>query len=110
GARHFVALLDGVPAGMASGVPDPRGGAVELISMWVSPGARGRGVGDLLVGAVERWAPETGAGVLRLAVAPGNEHATALYRRHGFEDGGPVGDALPDGRREHVMTKRLPSA
>jgi ribosomal protein S18 acetylase RimI-like enzyme len=38
---------------------------------------------------------------------PGNRHAAALYRRHGFEDEGPVGDELPDGRREHVMAKRL---
>ncbi len=53
------------------------------------------------------WARKAGARELRLSVMPGNEHAAALYRRHGFEDLGPVGGELPDGRREHVMVKPL---
>jgi ribosomal protein S18 acetylase RimI-like enzyme len=44
---------------------------------------------------------------LQLAVAVGNEHAIALYRRHGFEDTGHVGDVLPGGQREHILAKRL---
>jgi GNAT superfamily N-acetyltransferase len=55
GSFNVVAVLDGQPAGMASGVPTG-GSAAELISMWVSPAARGHGVGDQLVRAVERWA------------------------------------------------------
>ncbi|WP_342746218.1 GNAT family N-acetyltransferase [Streptomyces pini] len=104
---HFAALLEGRPAGQASGVAEPGGSTAELISMWVGPGARGRGVGDALVRAVEEWARKAGAGELRLSVMPGNAHAAALYRRHGFEDMGPVGDELPDGGREHVMVKPL---
>ena len=106
GARDVVVVLDGHPVGMASGVPAQEGASVELISMWVSPTARGRGVGDLLISAVERWAVERGARTLRLAVMPDNGKAIALYERHGFADTGELGDLLPDGvRRQLVMAK-----
>ena len=108
GSRNLIALLDGKPAGMASGIPGERDGVTELISMWVVPEARGHGVGDHLMRAVEAWAVEVGAEVLELAVAPGNEKAIALYRRHGFEDTSQLGDELPNGLRELVMAKKLP--
>ncbi|PJE98027.1 GNAT family N-acetyltransferase [Streptomyces carminius] len=111
GACHFLALLDGRPAGMAGGVPVPEpageGGTAELISMWVAPAARGRGTGDELVRAVVRWAAAAGNRAVRLSVFSGNTHAAALYRRHGFVPTGPAGDPLPDGRREHVMVRTL---
>ncbi|WP_030410046.1 GNAT family N-acetyltransferase [Streptomyces sp. NRRL S-1448] len=107
GSRHFAAVLEGKPVGMISGVPGPDSGVVELISMWVSKDARGQGVGDQLLRAAEQWAQQTRAEALQLAVRPGNENALALYLRNGFHDTGPVGRALPDGRREHVMVKRL---
>jgi ribosomal protein S18 acetylase RimI-like enzyme len=107
GSHNVVAALNGEPVGMASGVPGAQDGVVELISMWVDPGARGRGVGDHLIRAVERWALRLRAEVVQLAVAPGNEHAAALYRRNGFEDTGELGDLMPDGvRRERIMSKR----
>ncbi|MFI6820391.1 GNAT family N-acetyltransferase [Micromonospora sp. NPDC050187] len=108
GSYNVVAVLDGRPAGMASGVPTGHDGIVELISMYVAPAGRGRGVGDHLVRTVEQWARLVGARTLRLAVVEGNEHAWALYQRHGFRDTGDLGDLMPDGvRREHVMTKSL---
>lgn len=109
GSFNVIAVLDGQPAGMASGVPaEDSGEAAELISMWVSPVARGRGVGDRLVQAVEDWAWQAGAGVLKLAVTEGNDSAIALYRRCGFADTGEFGDLMPDGvRREHIMAKTL---
>ncbi|MEE1940207.1 GNAT family N-acetyltransferase [Streptomyces sp. TRM 70361] len=115
GACHFAALLADRPAGMAGGVPVPEpdgeGGTAELISMWVDPVARGRGVGDALVRAVVRWASAAGFGTLRLSVMSGNAHAAALYRRHGFVPTGPAGGRLlPDGRREHVMVRTLRAA
>ena len=109
GSFNVVAVLDGEPAGLASGVPAGEG-AAELISMWVSPAARGHGVGDHLVQAVARWARHAGAQVLRLAVVPGNENAAALYRRNGFHLTGELGDLMPDGvHREHIMAKDLSS-
>jgi ribosomal protein S18 acetylase RimI-like enzyme len=94
---------------MASGVPvEHAEGSVELISMWVSPVARGRGVGDCLIREVERWAAQRGATSLRLSVMPDNIRAAALYERHGFTDTGVPGDLLPDGTgRERVMAKDL---
>ncbi len=107
GSFNVIAVLDGEPAGMASGVAADEG-AAELISMWVSPAARGHGVGDHLVQAVARWARQAGSGALRLAVVPGNENATALYRRNGFRPTGEFGDLMPDGvSREHIMAKDL---
>lgn len=108
GSYNVIAVLDSRPVGMVSGIPADEPGAAELISMWVDPVARGRGAGDQLVQAVERWARRLPAAELRLAVVEGNEAATALYRRNGFEDTGEVGDLMPDGvRRERVMTKKL---
>jgi ribosomal protein S18 acetylase RimI-like enzyme len=59
--------------------------------MWVSPGARGSGLADRLVGAVTGHARRAGAGQVTLWVAVGNERARAFYRRMGF---------TPTGRRQ----------
>lgn len=104
GARNLVALLDGRPVGVARGVPEGDG-IVGLHSVWVAPAARGRGVGDRLVSAVEAWARETGARTLRLGVLSGNTGAIALYERHGFA---PAGDVVrDDASRELIMEKDL---
>jgi ribosomal protein S18 acetylase RimI-like enzyme len=84
GMHNVLAHLDGEPAGMVSGMP--RGSEIVLISMWVAPFARGRGVGDALVDAVVRWS----ASPLSLKVKEDNAPAVALYRRHGFVDAGPA--------------------
>ncbi|MFF2523775.1 GNAT family N-acetyltransferase [Streptomyces liangshanensis] len=98
GAHDVVAVVDGRPAGMASGVPvTDAEDRVELISMWVSPEARGRGVGDSLVGEVVRWAVARGAKSLRLSVMPDNGRAVALYARNGFTDAGVPVAAQRDG-------------
>lgn len=108
GSYNIVAMLDGEPVGMASGVPTDEAGVVELISMYVTPSGRGRGVGDHLVRAVEQWARQVGAGTVRLAVVEDNGNARALYRRNGFRETGAPGDLMPDGvRRQHVMAKSL---
>jgi ribosomal protein S18 acetylase RimI-like enzyme len=108
GSVNFIALLAGKPAGMASGVPGENG-IPELISMWVSPAGRGKGVGDRLVQAVAQWAQSRGASMLLLEVAEDNEHAAALYRRNGFADTGELTGPLADGiRTEKVMVKQFP--
>ena len=81
---NVLADLDGIPAGMVSGHLTEGGDKAELLSMWVSPSARGQGVGDALVKTVVRWSEGRGAEELALRVAAGNEHAMALYERHGF--------------------------
>jgi ribosomal protein S18 acetylase RimI-like enzyme len=91
----FLGFQDGQPAGLAAALP-PRpepgqGRAWHLVSMWVSPGARGGGLADLLVGAVTEHARRAGADRVTLWVAVGNERARAFYRRMGF---------TPTGRRQ----------
>ncbi|MFI5647805.1 GNAT family N-acetyltransferase [Kitasatospora sp. NPDC051705] len=112
GALDLVAVLDGTPVAMASGVPaDGDAAAAELISMWVGPAARGRGVAGELIDGIARWAAEQGRTTLKLAVMPDNDAAIALYRRHGFADTDEPGDLLDDGlRRELVLAKRLEAA
>ncbi|MFG2045611.1 GNAT family N-acetyltransferase [Dactylosporangium sp. NPDC048998] len=108
GSHNVIALLDEQPAGMASGVPTDEPGVVELISMWVSPAARGLGVGDRLIQQIERWARQERATVLRLSVIRGNEAAQKLYQRCGFVGTGGLDDPMPDGiRHEDVMEKML---
>jgi GNAT superfamily N-acetyltransferase len=108
GSYNLVALADGKPAGMASGVPGDEPGVAELISMWVSPAARGRGVGGRLVAAVEQWARQAGAGVLKLAVTESNANARGLYLRSGFTDTGDPPELMPDRMHwEVTMAKKL---
>jgi len=108
GSYNIRAMLDDQAVGMASGVPTADDGVVELISMWVSPTARGRGVGDALLCEVERWGESVGAHALRLDIADGNGAAALLYRRNGFSFTGELGDLMADGvRRERVMAKDL---
>lgn len=108
GSRNYVALLDGTQVGMASGVRTEEPGVVELISMWIAPTGRGRGVGDRLMAQIEQWARDEQAHTLQLSVADGNDKAHALYLRSGFTDTDLPGDLMPDGiRREIVMRKPL---
>jgi GNAT superfamily N-acetyltransferase len=101
-----IASLDGTPAGMAAGFPqdpDP-----VLVSMWVAPAGRGKGVGDALLAAIEGWAGGLGATGLKLSVVDGNDPAHNLYLRNGYVDTDELGDLMPDGvRREIVMRKPL---
>jgi GNAT superfamily N-acetyltransferase len=106
GAYQVIASIDGTPAGMAGGFTSEDG--AELVSMWVAPAGRGKGVGNALMTAIEDWARGTGATVLALSVVPGNDPAHNLYLRHGYVDTDELGDLMPDGvSRELVMRKQL---
>jgi len=84
GFCNVLAYVDGVAAGMVSGMPTDEDGTVALVAMWVAPFARGHGVGDALVRAVLDWAAGREARRVVLRVAEGNDRAAGLYRRHGF--------------------------
>jgi GNAT superfamily N-acetyltransferase len=86
GGRVFIAESRGEPVGItgvrAADGPD----SAILWGMWVSPDARGSGVGRALVEAAVEWARISGAGDVILEVAQGNEAAKRLYTRCGFQD------------------------
>lgn len=84
--------------------------AVELVSMWTAPAARGAGVGLALVDAVVAWATEIGAGEVGLWVVRGNEPARRLYERAGFAAVTPSADeASGDPCADEVrMARSLP--
>ncbi|HTF11462.1 MAG TPA: GNAT family N-acetyltransferase [Asanoa sp.] len=104
-ALDLVAYLGEDPVGMASGVP-AGAGAIEIISVWVSPAGRGHGVGDALISAIAHWAAASGATVVRLSVRSDNAAAVRLYERAGFVHIGPSADDP----NEILMESSLPGA
>jgi RimJ/RimL family protein N-acetyltransferase len=65
---------------------------VQLISMWVAPDARGRGVARDLIRAVATWAVGRESSRVVLFVQEANTPARQLYERAGFR---PTGDRAP---------------
>jgi len=106
GALDLLAVEGDRAVGMASGAPTDDDRA-ELISMWVAPAVRGRGVAGLLIEAIARWAAQTGTTELELSVMPDNDTARRTYERNGFTVADVLGDRLPDGRHEVVMRRDL---
>ncbi|CAL5871744.1 uncharacterized protein PFLUO_LOCUS5997 [Penicillium psychrofluorescens] len=108
GGYQVVASLDDKIVGMAGGLILDEPDVAELVSMWVVPAARGRGVGDALVAAVEEWAYGTGATIFKLSVVEDNHPARKLYFRNGFVDVQlKSGDTeINDMCRERVMLKK----
>lgn len=96
----FIAVADGADAGMVRTVrhaEDPDG--VYLISMWVNPAFRRRGVGSALVDRAVLWTREAGRARLFLDVRTYNLEALALYLHEGFVATGEsetVGDSVED--------------
>lgn len=85
---------DGTWLGVVGGFVRVDPSEVHLISMWVAPEARGRGVARALIGALSRWALERGAADVLLFVQEANTPARTLYERLGFA---PTGDRAPIG-------------
>lgn len=108
GAMDLLAVDGTTAVGMASGLPVPEDPArAEVVSVWVAPRARRRGVARALLDTIARWAADRGAHALDLSVVPDNTAALRTYERAGFKATGEPGDALPDGRRELVMRRDL---
>jgi len=75
----FIVYDGAKPVGMVAGrIVDA---AAELISMWVAPEARRRGIGQMLIERVVAWADGR---PLSLRVMDGNTQAVTAYERQGF--------------------------
>lgn len=96
GWPQFIAWAGTEPVGIAAGFAEPAAdsdqagarGSWHLVSMWVSPQARGRGIADDLVAAVSACARADGARRLTLWVTDVNARARAFYQRMGFRSTG----------------------
>jgi ribosomal protein S18 acetylase RimI-like enzyme len=86
---NLVILREGDPVGMVSATAPDGERAAELISLWVAPDSRGRGVGDEAIRQVLTWVRRNFSGSnVELSVKADNHHAIRLYGRHGFVDAG----------------------
>ena len=106
GGAWFVAYEETQPLGIAAGIRDPELDACtrQLISMWVAPDARDRGIGVQLVETVKAWAREDGATELQLQVTEGNERAVRLYERCGFRT---TGSSTPLPRNPRLIEREM---
>jgi GNAT superfamily N-acetyltransferase len=94
--------------GTAGVIPDPGGAGGELVSMWVAPPWRGKGVGARLIEEVAGWAALVGLHELRLWVVEGNHFAERSYARAGFARTGQQQPVRPgEPALEFAMARRL---
>ncbi|MCK6529455.1 GNAT family N-acetyltransferase [Myxococcota bacterium] len=116
GVRTFVAVGGDTVAGfLMVGLVPVLGGRsrvdAEVLAVAVWPAARGRGVGDLLMGEAVAWLVER-ARVLPirrvgLSTAVDNGAAQTLFRRHGFEVAGVRRRYYSTGQDAYRMFLRL---
>ena len=103
-ALNLALTCDCVAMGMVSAATPDGGRPVELISMWVAPAGRGRGVGDEAVRQVLAWVRGNfPTSDIVLSVKSDNDHAIRLYERHGFVDAG----LSADGSEERLMCRQV---
>ena len=96
GSRHDLPLVAEIredAIGLAWGrielsAPD----VAHLYQMWVDPGFRRLGVGQMLLNEIIAWATAANAHYLDLGVLCGDSPATRLYSRTGFK---PIGEPEP---------------
>ncbi|MEO3873829.1 GNAT family N-acetyltransferase [Nonomuraea sp. B12E4] len=91
-SRWWVAASGGSDVGLVC-MRLEEGGA-HLLSMWVAPEARGRGLGSRLVAEAVAWARDVGAEEIGLWAVDRNHAARGLYAAAGFVPSGKV-MALP---------------
>jgi GNAT superfamily N-acetyltransferase len=107
--RNVLAELAGAAIGLAGWYGrEDEPGTFELVSMWVAPEHRRKGVARLLVGRVIEEARHLGARRLALFVSDGNLVAESFYASMGFSPTGrhqplPSNEALG----EHEMAMDL---
>jgi ribosomal protein S18 acetylase RimI-like enzyme len=90
---NFIAREGGVDVGLAAVFAEPGApGRLHLVSMWVDPRYRRRGVARALVDQAVHWAAERRAREVILWVADQNTAARRLYERIGFR---PTGECQP---------------
>jgi ribosomal protein S18 acetylase RimI-like enzyme len=80
---QFVVTIDDRPVGLI-GAQRENTETVYLYSLWLDPGARGRGLGRALVSAAIEWARDERARAVTLRVNTDNTAARGVYEGLGF--------------------------
>jgi ribosomal protein S18 acetylase RimI-like enzyme len=99
----FIIEADGAVVGLA--LLRPRfllGEYVELLA--IAPDAQGKGLGQLLLAHLEKLVFAR-ANNLFVCVSDFNSGARRFYRRHGYEEIGPIPNLLIEGSAEILMRK-----
>lgn len=94
GCQFIMAYESLEPVGMLGAAYD--GEYCELISMWVNPRLRAKGIGKALVKALVKYAVENGYRGVYLEVSAANKPALKLYEQCGFTDIGVSGVMAKD--------------
>ncbi len=87
---------DGRLAGLLTYVPDPQGGACEILTLHTAH--QWRGTGSALIAAVEEVAARQGLGRLWLITTNDNVDALRFYQRRGFRLAALRAGAVDDSR------------
>jgi RimJ/RimL family protein N-acetyltransferase len=108
GRAQFVARDGGKVVGTAGVFREGKNEACELVSMWIAPSHRKRGVGQQILERALAHAREIGCDEMRLLVAEDNPAAERLYARCGFTRTGISGLIRPgEPRLEIEMARAL---
>jgi DNA-binding MarR family transcriptional regulator/GNAT superfamily N-acetyltransferase len=99
----LLAHLHGEPVG-CGGVKHRPGEPSEIKRMWVSPAARGLGIGRRLLGELERIVQHSGARIARLETSGLLTEAISLYRAAGYREVEPFNR---EPFADHWFEKRL---
>jgi DNA-binding MarR family transcriptional regulator/GNAT superfamily N-acetyltransferase len=103
GGALILARLHGKPIGCGS-VKTPRRAPAYIKRMWISPSARGLGIGRRLLAELEEHARTAGASVVQLETNRALKEAIALYRATGYREVRPF-NAEP--YAHHWFEKRI---
>jgi ribosomal protein S18 acetylase RimI-like enzyme len=101
----LIAHRGGIDVGLARIFAEPDApGRMHLVSLWVDPGYRRRGVAHALVDGAVAWAVDHRAREVILWVADQNTVARRLYERIGFR---PTGERQPLPSNPAIIESRL---
>jgi GNAT superfamily N-acetyltransferase len=86
GTLVLVGCLGDVPVGYAAvrAVPASGGPQAEVVALFVEPGARGVGVGRLLIGAATEWARRQGCRGIGSVALPGDRATKNFFEAAGM--------------------------
>jgi len=95
GSIYYVAEENGVLLGGAGIYPSPGlpADTCELVKMYLSPAARGKGIGKMLINKALAFAKDTGYHKVYLETMPELRKAVSVYEKFGFKYlDGPMGN------------------